>query len=74
MRLPNKICSFESSYLSRFPKILELLDSGDMSCGELYGKIKSNFSGLDEFLDALDCLYALGAITLTRKGLISHAD
>ena len=45
-----------------------------MSCGELYGKTKSNFNGLDEFLDALDCLYALGAITLTQEGLIRHAD
>ena len=74
MRFPNKICSFESSYLSWFAKILELLGSGDMSCGEFYGKTKSNFDGLDEFLDALDCSYALGAIMLTQEGLIRHVD
>jgi len=62
MRLPSKIFSFEESVLSKFPIILNALQQGGLSPIELYILTKSKTEDLGEFLETLDCLYALGKI------------
>lgn len=62
MRLPNKIFTFNESVLSKFPLVLAVLDKEPLSVKELYTTIKNKTEDVSEFLEVLDCLYALGRI------------
>lgn len=62
MQLPNKIVSFKESILYKFPIILCELDKNKISINELYMKTMKSFKSIDEFIDVLDCLFALNKI------------
>lgn len=62
MRFPNKVTSYKESVLCKFCPILENLYQNDMSIYDVYCKTKNNYDTLCEFIDTLDCLFALGII------------
>lgn len=62
MKLPNKIVSYKESILYKLPIILGALNKNRISITELYIKISMEFDSINEFIDALDCLFALGKI------------
>jgi len=62
MLLPNKLFSYNQSIFSKFPVVLTELKSRPMSVHELYKKVIRKMSGVNEFVETLDCLYALGKI------------
>lgn len=62
MRLPSKITSYGESVLSKFPPILSVLQNDDTETLVLYETTMKYFGGIDEFLDTLDCLFALQKI------------
>lgn len=62
MRLPNKIFAFNESVLSKFSFVLSLLKANSLSVKELYLCLKNKTENISEFLEVLDCLYALGRI------------
>ena len=62
MKLPNKIVSYKESMLYKLPIILRVLNKNRISISELYMKISMEFDNINEFIDALDCLFALGKI------------
>ena len=62
MKLPNKVTSYKESVLSKFPVVLEVLVEREISLVELYEKTKHKYSCLDEYIEVIDCLYALGKI------------
>ncbi|HCR84096.1 MAG TPA: hypothetical protein DIW07_11960 [Lachnospiraceae bacterium] len=62
MLLPNKLYSYNESILSKFPMVLRKLSSKPMGVEELYQKVIKKLSGVNEFIDILDCLYALHKI------------
>lgn len=62
MRLPSKITSYSESVISKFPPILLLLENSDIGIVALYEATMKNFSNVEEFLDTLDCLFALRKI------------
>lgn len=66
MRLPDKITPYDDSVLPLLPKILEQLEDGEKGPSELCALHK----GVDvsEFIEAMDCLYALGKIDFTNDG------
>lgn len=64
MKLPNKFITYKESIISKFPLVLEELKDYDLSISDLYKKIRKNIDGVQEYLDILDCLYALNKITL----------
>lgn len=64
MKLPNKIISYKESVLSRFPLILSTLSAAPMGVYELYELLKDSFTGIEEYMDTLDCLYALQKVAL----------
>lgn len=73
MKLPNKFVNYKESVLSRFSPILEQLQKEDMTVIRLFSKIKGKVKNATEFIQILDCLYALGKIE--KKGeLISYVD
>lgn len=67
MKLPNKFLTYKESIISKFPIILNELKDFDLSISDLYKKIRKNIDGVQEYLDILDCLYALNKITLIEE-------
>lgn len=71
MKLPNKFITYKESIISKFPLVLEELKDCDLSISDLYKKIRKNIDGVQEYLDILDCLYALNKITLI-EGVVHY--
>lgn len=62
MKLPNKVTSYQESVISKFVVILEILNEKDVSLSELYSYTNQYFSDATEFIDAIDCLFALNKL------------
>lgn len=68
MRLPNKVTSYKKSIFPKLPVILNFLKIKDYTVTTLYENIKEQMT-VNEYIDALDCLYALGSITMYKEVL-----
>jgi hypothetical protein len=68
MRLPNKVTSYSKSAIAWFPSILSSLKEKDMPPQDLMEALVTGQANMGDFLDALDCLYALNKIELTDEG------
>ena len=62
MKLPTKVTSYQESVISKFVVILEILNEKDVSLSELYSYTKQYFHDATEFIDAIDCLFALNKL------------
>lgn len=62
MKLPSKITSYSESVISKFSPILSVLQNIDTGAFALYEATAKYFSGIEEFLDTLNCLFALQKI------------
>jgi hypothetical protein len=67
MRLPSKVFSFGESVISKFPAVLTALEREPLSARILYAAVKGKTEDVGEFLEILDCLYALGKIQFDEK-------
>ena len=65
MKFPNKITPYKESIISKFPMILNLLEQRDYEVFSLYSELEKKMT-IAEFINALDCLYALNKVTLTE--------
>ncbi len=72
MRLPSKITSYSESVLSKFPIILSCISGRSITIWNLYDESKGCFLSVEEFLDTLDCLYALHKIDIDGEGRITQ--
>ena len=73
MLLPNKLFSYEESILSRFPVVLSVLEEKPMRVSELYKKLNDYVESVNDFIEILDCLYALGKIELDgEEGVLKY--
>ena len=73
MLLPNKLFSYEESILSRFPLVLSMLQEKPMRVSELYKKLNDYVESVNDFIEILDCLYALGKIELNgEEGVLKY--
>jgi len=71
MRLPSKLTPYNESVIATFPILLSILEQGELSPDELWRKTHSRFDDIVAYVEALDCLYALGKIELlTPDGVI----
>lgn len=59
MKLPSKITSYSESILSKFPILLSELNNNGMEIWALYEATGKHFNNIEEFLDTIDCLFAL---------------
>ena len=62
MLLPNKLYSYNESTLSKFLVVLRELRVQPLGVHELYRRVIKKMDGVNEFIDVLDCLYALRKI------------
>lgn len=72
MKFPSKVTPYQASILAKFPVVLSCLETENMRPDMLYKKVKSKVSDVGEFLEILDCLYALGKIELYPEGGVLH--
>ncbi len=69
MKFPSKVTSYKESSVFLFPVVLKQLEEKDLTPSELYKKMKKKVSGIQEFIEILDCLYALNKIELVGEVL-----
>ncbi len=67
MLLPNKLFSYNNSILSKLPLILRILNT-PTTPKKLYLLTKNYIAGPVEFLEILDCLYAMRKIDIDTEG------
>lgn len=67
MKFPNKAIRYNESIVSKFPCIMEQLSHGEMAISDLYASVKTKMQSVSDFIDALDCLYALHKITFNQE-------
>ncbi len=67
MKLPNKVITYNESIISKFPFILNLLKERDYYVFELFNRVKEKIKDINEFIETLDCLFALGKIKLDNN-------
>lgn len=72
MKLPSKITSYKECVLSKFTPILNILENEDVAILPLYSATKKQFTDIEEFMDTLDCLFALGKIVLNEERGVIH--
>ena len=74
MGFPSKVTTFAESTLAALPSILNYLAQGELTLRSLYAKCSQDVGDVAEFVDALDCLYALGKIELTAEGVLRYVE
>lgn len=61
MLFPSKLFTYEESVISKFIPVLERIQNGSHDVRQLFIEMKDTITTL-EFMDVIDCLYALGKI------------
>ena len=70
MKMPNKVIPYKESSIAKFPVVLALLEKEDMTPSELFSKVKKNkIHNIDEFVEIIDCLYAMHKIEIDGEVL-----
>ena len=72
MKFPSKVTPYKDSTLARLPIILKHLKNKDYTVLSLFIEVKKNMN-IKEYIDSLDCLFALRKITL-NEGILHYAD
>lgn len=62
MLFPNKLCSYNESIISKFPVVLKIVKREPVTVLALYRQVVGSVSSVNEFIEVLDCLYALHKI------------
>lgn len=70
MKMPNKVTPYKESSIAKFPVILAFLEKEDMTPSELFSRVKKDkIQNIDEFVEIIDCLYAMHKIEIDGKVL-----
>lgn len=72
MRFPSKNTSYNDSILAKFPVVISMLGNGDKSVSELYTSVKDITEDIGEFVEILNCLYALGKLEFNEETRFIH--
>lgn len=67
MLFPNKLFTYRESIISKFPLALQLLQESPMAVVDLYKALNKQLSGVSEFMDLMDCLFALNKIEFDEE-------
>lgn len=70
MKMPNKVTPYKESSIAKFPVILAFLEKEDMTPSELFSRVKKDkIQNVDEFVEIIDCLYAMHKIEIDGEVL-----
>lgn len=67
MILPNKLIPYKDSVISKMVYILDVIVLGEENIETLYEKIKDKFEDINQYILALDVLFALEKIQLDEE-------
>ena len=67
MKFPSKVTSYQESIMSKFSVVLSYLEKENIKPSLLYKKIRTKVSDPGEFVEILDCLFALGKIEMVGE-------
>lgn len=69
MKLPDPIFPYKQSILPLFPQIVRTLNHAPRSPSDLFEYLQSDNPDLlvQDFIDALDCLFVLGRVNITEE-------
>jgi hypothetical protein len=69
MYLPSKVTPYSESVLTKLPIFLSKLErQGNMTVLNLFDAVRDDVVNVGEYVEVLDCLYALRKIRLTDGG------
>ena len=75
MLFPDKLFTYKESVISKFPAVLDVIRIQPITIKDLYVAVNTEVTGTSEFMDVLDCLYALGRITLDKdKEVLQYVE
>lgn len=75
MLFPDKLFTYRESVLSKFPVVLDVIKTHPIKVKDLYMAVNKDVSGTAEFMDVLDCLYALGKINYdTQEEVLRYVE
>lgn len=69
MRFPSKFINYKNSSIYKFAYVLEELEDVDLSVMTLYNKVKKHFQNIQEYIEVLDCLFAMKKIIMVEEVL-----
>ena len=70
MKMPNKVTPYKESSIAKFPVILAFLEKEDMTPSEQFSRVKKDkIQNIDEFVEIIDCLYAMHKIEIDGEVL-----
>ena len=72
MKLPSKIISYNESNISKFVPVIQILIENDENVFSLYQKTMKYFNSVEEYIDTLNCLFALKKVTLSESEEIHY--
>ena len=72
MQFPSKVTPYKKSVLSLFPEIMGRLEQRDVPLLELMHDTIEEKERINLFIDALDCLFALGRIEIKDGTEVLH--
>ncbi|MBR0295063.1 MAG: hypothetical protein IJQ67_04075 [Bacilli bacterium] len=72
MRFPSKVTPYKDSIFPKLPVLLRKLKDKDYTVSSLYMEINSKMT-IREYIDALDCLYAMRKITL-KEDIVHYVE
>lgn len=75
MILPSKLFSYNQSVLPKMVVLIKEIQKQDRGVLELFQQVQDKFDGVDEFVETLDGLYALGKIELdTNRRTLKYVE
>ncbi|WP_443741003.1 ABC-three component system middle component 7 [Treponema berlinense] len=66
MLLPNKMIPYSDSVISKFSVVLTELQKKSQNIHELYKKHKKEFESIQNYIEVLNCLFALNKIQIDK--------
>lgn len=72
LRFPGKDTPYANSVIALFPAILERLQEQETTVQQAYQLAVEQKWDLANFFSALDCLFAMGRITLDEERTVLH--
>ena len=69
MLFPSKFTCYEESIINKMTLILECRQEKNINLNNLYKNLEKSFENTDDFIFALDGLYALGLIDLDKENI-----
>ena len=69
MKFPSKLYNVSESVIGKMPVVISMIPDYGIDIVELYSKATKTIHTSD-FIDALDCMYSIGAIKINQNNII----